>query len=334
MHLWDVTIQLRSGLGTPLSNHTIWGHVCWGIRYHEGEKALLNFLKKCDEGNPPIVISDAMPIESEGRITFLPKPVLPAKPRPLDDPGNESADSFKKQKKQQWISESDWDSIASTLSISALNSVLSNQLAPALKKATVLHASINRMTGTTTDEDGTGALFDQEQLYPDTNQGKFRLIVCGADSDRVEQLMNWAFEGGYGRDASSGLGNISVTSISPFECASVSGANCVMLLGSAVPSSSDPRQGFFSWGVHAGRVGGTFANSELPNGSTQRAKRPVHLLQRGTILKTSEPLQWVGRSVAGVHDYEPIRHGGFTPCIPCKVDEETLQMMEGGNNDC
>ena len=195
-----------------------------------------------------------------------------------------------------------------------------------------MHASINRMTGTTQGEDKTGALFDQEQWYADEKQNKFRIIAF-SDEDtnqaRVSQLIEWAFEGGYGRDASSGLGTFDVVSITPHEKPHVENSNCVMLLGSAVPSSKDPVQGFFSWGLHAGRVGGTFANSELPNGSKQRAKRPVHILQRGTILKTDKPTDWIGRCVSGVHEYEPIRHGGFAPCLPCKLNDETMRLVEG-----
>ncbi|MGB9626624.1 MAG: hypothetical protein ACPMAQ_17350 [Phycisphaerae bacterium] len=53
MNTYRLTLTLRSPLGTPLSADTLWGHVCWGIVYHEGPAALQQFLAEMAGPSPP-----------------------------------------------------------------------------------------------------------------------------------------------------------------------------------------------------------------------------------------------------------------------------------------
>jgi len=66
-----IKIKLKSAIITPFQSDTIFGHICWALRYVEGEEYLLDFLSAYDNGEPPLVISSAFP---EG---YLPYPVLP-----------------------------------------------------------------------------------------------------------------------------------------------------------------------------------------------------------------------------------------------------------------
>lgn len=58
---------------TPLHSDTIFGHICWALRYLKGENELLKFLKTFDENNASLILSSGFPKD------FLPMPVL----RPL-----------------------------------------------------------------------------------------------------------------------------------------------------------------------------------------------------------------------------------------------------------
>ncbi len=71
MQDYKIKIKLKSTIITPFQSDTIFGHICWALRYVKGEKYLLDFLSAYDNGDPPLVISSAFP---EG---YLPYPVLP-----------------------------------------------------------------------------------------------------------------------------------------------------------------------------------------------------------------------------------------------------------------
>jgi hypothetical protein len=106
----------------------------------------------------------------------------------------------------------------------------------------------------------------------------------------------------------------------------VAAPNAVMLLGPAIPRASDPCRGFFKLGIRSGRVGGDFAIGALPDGSTQRQKRPVRCLLAGTVLRVDAKVpDYVGRAVSGVHpSFEAIRHYGMAPVLPLRLDQDVL----------
>jgi len=79
-------IVLMSGasgfLETAPRSDTLFGAICWAIRWIEGEPALLDLLTSVDAGDPPFLVTSAFPYaEAEGRRTlFLPRPLLPPAP--------------------------------------------------------------------------------------------------------------------------------------------------------------------------------------------------------------------------------------------------------------
>jgi CRISPR-associated protein Csm4 len=70
MKTFKINIKLISSIITPFHSDTLWGHICWALRYTQGEKELLDFLECYYSGEPPLVISNAFP---KGHLPF---PVL------------------------------------------------------------------------------------------------------------------------------------------------------------------------------------------------------------------------------------------------------------------
>jgi CRISPR-associated protein Csm4 len=66
-----IKVDFQSSFITPMHADTLWGHLCWALRYLYGEKEILDFLAAYSEGESPVILSNAFP---EG---FLPHPVLP-----------------------------------------------------------------------------------------------------------------------------------------------------------------------------------------------------------------------------------------------------------------
>jgi CRISPR-associated protein Csm4 len=65
-----ISIRLKSSINTPFHSDTLWGHICWALRYQYGESELDEFLTCYRRGEPPLIISNAFP---KG---YLPYPVL------------------------------------------------------------------------------------------------------------------------------------------------------------------------------------------------------------------------------------------------------------------
>jgi hypothetical protein len=190
--------------------------------------------------------------------------------------------------------------------------------------------SVNRLTGGTAQLEG-GTLFTANQRYYDFRDPPSFDVWCLSPEPcaMVERWLVDGLAGGYGRDASAGLGNMVVTAVEAADLPAPQGANAVVLLGSAVPKPGDPSRGFFRCGVHSGRLGGDFAIGELPGGATQRQKRPVNCLLAGTVFVAQGELpQCVGRVLRGVHpQIDGVRHFGMTPVLPCRLADEVMERV-------
>ncbi len=317
MHTYRIELELRSGLGTPLSADTLWGHLCWGLRYQLGAPALEEWLARYDAGQPPLVLSDPLPSG------YWPRPVLPPAPRAAQAPDKDAADRIKQQAKQAWLDDKRWQSCVNGLTPESVRlAATQSASAPQSVELNVTHAGINRLTGGTAQSDG-GLLFNTPQNYYSQPQ---RFTVWSRSPEPLAIVRQWfeqGLAGGYGRDASAGLGQLSVVDATASEITAAKQPNAVMLLGPTIPKPGDPYRGWYQCGVRAGRVGGEFSISALPDGSTERQKRPVRCLGAGTILLCdhSPPPLWVGRLVRGVHHWADLRHYGVGFTVPVVVSQ-------------
>ena len=68
---YRVILEVKSSVVTPFQADTLFGTLCWGIRFLEKENNLKEFLDNSSKKHPPLIISDGFP---EG---YLPNPILP-----------------------------------------------------------------------------------------------------------------------------------------------------------------------------------------------------------------------------------------------------------------
>ena len=318
MNYFCCTLELASGLGTPLAADTLWGHLAWGIRYRQGNEALEAWFSRYDTAEAPLVLSDPFPA---GR---LPRPCLPQPPRPQRRPPQDELQNFKRFKKIDSISLAGWKQLQPHLSPTHLQELL-RQESPVIRgEAAITHAGVNRLTGGTANAEG-GTLFTTRQIvYPPGT----RFEVWGHSPESLETVRNWflwGLEGGYGRDAATGQGHLKLMDLSlRLPLPTLGNANAVMLLGPCIPRPGDPTRGFFQTTLKSGRVGGNFAIGELPGGVTQRQKFPVTLLQAGTILLTDQAPDSLGRVISGVHRWSGIRQYGIAPLLPVRLEDDLL----------
>jgi CRISPR-associated protein Csm4 len=314
-----LTMSLRSGLGTALAADTLWGHVAWAIRYSHGEAALNSWLAAYASDEPPLILSDPFPAG------FLPRPLLPPPPRPAKEPSLAELDAHKSRAKSDWILREGWTRLATAASSLTVLDACSGPQPAGAAMASVLHASINRLTGGTAQEGG-GTLFMQEQSYFPASGGTFEVWLQSPSSAAdLRAIFEAALAGGYGRDGASGLGHFTILGLDAVVLPAVRNANAIMTLAAAVPRRSDPARGFPSFAMRCGRLGGDFAIRPTPSGSTVRQKRPFHCLTRGSVLLTDQPQPRVGQLLAGVHEDPCIRHYAIAPTLPLNLDESLLR---------
>ena len=70
MKIYKLTVRPLTSFRTPLQSDTIFGHLLWALRYTEGEDALVAFLNRYRDGEPPLLVSAGFPAGT------LPVPVL------------------------------------------------------------------------------------------------------------------------------------------------------------------------------------------------------------------------------------------------------------------
>lgn len=318
MNGYRLTLELRSALGTPLAADTLWGHIAWGIRYSHGEAALTEWLDRYDTASPPLIISDPFPAG------YWPRPILPGIALSDTPPTPLQADRMKSLEKHSWISHAAWKGISTSVSPEFVLDAVDGSQPFAGASINVVRAGINRLTGGTLQTEG-GALFSSQQTYF-RDQPLFDVWVQSPESAlQVREWFEFGLSGGYGRDASSGLGHLVLKQIDVEEIPCPPNSNAVIILAPAVPKRTDPCRGFFKMGLRHGRLGGDFSIGELPGGSMVRQKRPVQCLLPGTVLLTNDVVRSIGRVLSGVHpEVESIRHYGMAPALPCQLASDVL----------
>ena len=292
MQLYKASIKLQSSLVTPLKGDTIWGHIVWGIANHEGEKAVAKFLAAEKRTGPELIVSSAFP---KGTIC---KPFPRHEPRKAKMSTEEYA-KIKKNKKEKYVPAEKYLTNAETA-------------ADSFRTETVqaMHNAINRFSGTVEE----GSLFATEEMW--TNTQDFDLYVLSSYSaERIKQLLDWAFENGYGADASIGKGKIAVGNIVPVET-TISSAKYVALAPfttdfSGIKENSLRANTF----IRTGKIGGAYSSFMSPY------KKPVILFDEGAVFETEKPVQFIGSLIEKVHTDERICQTGFAPVVPIGADE-------------
>lgn len=329
MSRYRAVLELRSPLATPLRGDTIFGHLCWAIREHEGEPALADFLRRFDEEtSPPVVFSDALP---KG---LLPRPQLP----PRDAPGADSTltereyDEQKKRKKARFV---DRDSLLGDGSVQAAGKRrVSAPPSSAYTTRGRMHNTINRATFTVNrdDEAGAAGLFAREEYWapaPDQRRGgteaatAYRDAACfdlyvesGEPEARLEELLRWTFEAGFGADRSTGYGQIDLleheTGGLLAEESSIGSGGWAMALAPFVPGGNVPPKGLrATLFTRYGKLGGEYAQLGNP------FKYPIVMYETGSAFPAEvRDRRFVGSLVHDVHRTRPeVRHHAYAPLI-------------------
>lgn len=209
-----------------LRSDTLWGIICWGIRFLYGETELETLLGQYKE-NPPFVISSAFPFyEEEGkeRQLFFPRPYLPQKDfDKLPKLDREKAIKNMKERKEikdiSYISEETLKALCSGLNSDQMQEKLKEKkFIPAIKTDASTHTQLNRITNKVVEKNEQGQLFYTDEKYvsipkkeEDNKEKKYRsglffLIRSEKHWDKIQAVLRWLAHTGIGGDRNIGKG--------------------------------------------------------------------------------------------------------------------------------
>ncbi len=304
MVYYRITIKPLGPFSTAWVSGTVWGHMAWAIRYVEGEPALEAWMKE-QEVNPWL-FSSQMP---EG---MLPRPLLPPLTRDSKKPSLKAFDQVKKAKKAAYIPEALFLVLKNHLNEKTLLEGLNQCLTENRtwnKTIQLFHNQIDRQNGRTRE---TGGLFVENTTWAETGHG-FQIFAATPNEcrDRLECLLTFIAQAGFGANASTGRGNFDFL-INEDHSLFESSGNRVMSLSHGVitPEMGSPR---YKQHTHYGKLGGHFAA-----GLYSPFKYPVLMALPGaTFAPVGQPP--FGKLLSGVHHdtaLDAIRHHALHLPIP------------------
>ncbi len=335
-------IEVLSPLGTSLMGDTLFGHLCWGIRYLKGEKKLGEFLEQYEEDDVPLLISDALPRD------HLPRPKLPPLPHDVleqmasnrakekgDGSFTRAFQAIKETKKIKFISTSTWKEIRENAHEKKVVEALLKEIGKGekdrdtnLKSVPMAHNTIDRLKGSVI---APGGLYFTKDTWvkPKDEACYFDIYLWFRDKEIVslweEVWTEYIEKTGYGMDKSVGKGMLSLkTSEQDMSMFEMKGHNALMSLSPvALMRWPEGMDAWYKLRIKYGRLGGHFAVSGIGDGPPNPFKKPVAMMEPGSILLTKH-IDLKGQLLKNVHADGRIRHYGLPMTIPLRVNKELL----------
>lgn len=182
------------------------------------------------------------------------------------------------------------------------------------------HNAIDRRTESVREQGGFFQSLDFRFRTPEGAEEGTRLSVYLKtdyfSASALGDLCEVVARSSYGRDTSSGSGAFSFE-LAPFSFPPLPGANAFVSLSNFVPAPHDPTDGWYELMTKFGKLGGDYAVGPGHGGVHNPFKKPLIMLQAGSIFRDGSVREWYGRLVPDVHTDPDIRHYGL--CYPLEV---------------
>lgn len=240
-------------LATPMISGTFWGHLAWGIRYLEGEKALEEWL--VEQETYPWLVSSQMPQD------MLPKPMFVLSSQGRTKESLESLQNSKKLRKMNFIPEQIFKKIRQNMCERAIVEALEKDPFPedggnaGFASVRMAHNRIDRRHGRTPEE---GGLFFKDAMVP-VGKTKLQLFVeCpSAQEERLRVLLDYIGTSGFGANTSTGCGVIHFDIKEESEIFKGGGNRAMTLSHGTLSNNMEDAR--YRLHVHFGKMGGHYA---------------------------------------------------------------------------
>lgn len=306
----------ESAFATPLRGDTLFGQVCWALRYRHGEAALQGWLEGYTADRPFLIVSDAFPAG------YLPRPALP--PAML---GLAVADPARRKqlKSLAWVPLAALDEPLHCWGALALSDMdLAAAAGYARRNAVRQHNSLNRLTLATGKGAGFAPFTRELHWYgPETTLDVLVLLDDERISaEAVHQVLVDVGTTGYGKEASTGAGRFRVAECVEVEARQQDDKQALLTLAPCAPQGGawDAARCWYRPFVRFGRHGDMAVHGRNP------FKNPVLLADTAAVLTPRDGLAitHVGRGLGGVSLNLPgTVQQGYAPVLPVRLGQES-----------
>ena len=291
MTLYKTTITPKSNFTTPLKGDTLFGQICWAIRYTLGEDRLNELLSDYDKG-PFLIVSDGF---ASG---YLPKPSMPSHLL------GENLELKKENRKKIWLS------IEDLQGGNFKNAKTSNEIGHELTKNATIKNSINYLTFTTDDSGKFSPYALVEMKF--SRQDIYFLLDDRFKFDELEKALETVAKSGYGKRASIGKGAFEY---STFEKVTIKkSSNAFMTLSPVVIDDENLKEFFYEPFTRFGKHGGGLAN-------TNPFKSPILMADSGSVAVYEEicEKEYIGKAISGHSANANTVHQGYSILIATEI---------------
>lgn len=289
MQLYKTTITPTSNFITSLKGDTLFGQICWAIRYRYSEERLEELLKEY-ETKPFLIVSDGF---ASG---YLPKPTLPSSLL------NENSDEKKQNRKKIWLT-------LEQLKDGKYNKAITNEEASNIDKTeAIVRNSINYKTSTT-GGDGFDPHSEIEQSL--SKKDIYFLSDDNFSKDNLNETLKLVSQIGYGKDSSTGKGRFEIDSIELIELDNNS--KTFITLSPFVADDIKCKNIFYEPFTRFGKSGADRANKNP-------FKKPILMANSGAVIEfdSKENFQYIGKAIKNISTYDDIVHQGYSILLPLK----------------
>lgn len=306
MKTYRIRLKPRGSFKTPVHADTLFGHLCWIVKWTEGDEALKNLLEVFGK-DPPFILSDGFPGD------FLPAPVHLPRLAGKDKEGRDAYRAIEKSKAIKWLTADEFSRVQAGMPVEP-----PEEHREGFRQFTTLHNSISRLTGTTGEE---GSLFEVEEYALDGKCGHITVYAKIRDGweERFKDFFGKLSMSGYGKKKSVGMGAFEVMPLESFTGFDAQArANGFMALSNFVPAKDDPVEGRYGVLVKYGKLGGEFSFSGKP------FKKPLMMIKAGSVFRCVGLKPYYGRLVRGLSEERPEAvNYGFAFPVPCVVTDSS-----------
>lgn len=277
---------MRSWVASAWQADTLFGHLCWGLRYLHGAGALQDFLSGYEKGKPPLLVSNGFPGD------FLPVPLLPVRPADTSLALDDQKKLYNRMKENRGIR---FLSLADFNRVIQGKSPLLDQIPEKEYQRVTVKNQINRLTDTTGEE---GSLFNFPERY-------YAVVSVYLKLDEgflplARELFNYIKQTGYGKRKSTGYGQIEDCVLEPFSgFEPPDNPNSFVSLSNFVPSPSDPLKGQWKTLTKYGKMGEEYSLEE------HVFKKPLIMLEAGAVFYDSPVKERYGCLVKNLNNFYP-----------------------------
>ena len=184
--------------------------------------------------------------------------------------------------------------------------------------------TLSRISGSVQEEGG--GLFSREKTWFHSH-GELDLYV-EINSDEFTSIVKWFLKtylpaAGYGKDKSVGMGILEIHEDKTFnpDIFKVHSTNACMVLSLTSFDGMENYKSFYRLKTKFGKLGGNFAFSSPTGGNPRPFKKPILMMEPGSIFFTSQQIN-NNKLIQNVHTDERIRHCGLPVTLPLKIMED------------